>query len=524
LRCCRLEPCAKLRRLPRELTQPLSGGARFVGHAGELFGQSARLHDKTKHTAAARDSQLSLDAAELATVCVEVERALAGRPVQKIVQPDRSTVLFGLKGGWLLVSVDPQLGRLHLTEKPAGTGASPPAFCMLLRKELVGARLKSVRAVRGERACELVFGTDGGAGERRLRAFLFGRAGQLQLVGDADRVLGHIGPARQLHASLPPAREPAATEVASEIEGAIDGLSARIEARFAALADERARTQARTQALATLKSEIDRQARKVEALERDRARAVAAGDKRKLGDLLFAHLHELPRGAAEVTLPDDFGDGTPIRIALDPARGPRENAERFYKEHKRLGRALAGIDERLAATRQALERARREHARIEAGAALPAAALVPAMNEGALPARRKKQEGPAPPFRLFRSSTGAQILVGRGADRNDELTFQVARGSDLWLHARDVAGAHVIVRLPSGGSIDEQTLLDAATLAAHHSAARGEAQVDVGYTLRKHVRKPPKSRPGTVTFSSLKTIRVRLEADRLQRLLASLED
>ena len=112
-------------------------------------------------------------------------------------------------------------------------------------------------------------------------------------------------------------------------------------------------------------------------------------------------------------------------------------------------------------------------------------------------------------------------MVGRGADRNDELTFQVARGSDLWLHARDVPGAHVVVPLRSGAPIDEQTLLDAATLTAHHSAARGEPQVDIGYTLRKHVRKPPRSRPGSVLTSDLKTIRVRLEPARLSRLLAS---
>ncbi len=119
------------------------------------------------------------------------------------------------------------------------------------------------------------------------------------------------------------------------------------------------------------------------------------------------------------------------------------------------------------------------------------------------------------------AADGGRILVGRGADRNDELTFQVARGSDLWLHARDVPGAHVILLLQPGRAPTEQALLDAATLAAHHSNARGEAQVDVGYTLRKHVRKPPKSRPGTVTYSGLKTIRVRLEPERLTRLLAS---
>jgi predicted ribosome quality control (RQC) complex YloA/Tae2 family protein len=362
--------------------------------------------------------------------------------------------------------------------------------------------------VPGERACELDFGA------RTLRVFLFGRASQLQLVGDEGRVLGHIGPAGKLHEGLPPPR-PAPPPVAS------DGISGEIEERYAALADERARTQARTQALAQLEAEARRLTRKVDALEADRARAQAAGDKRKLGDLIFAHLHEMPRGVAEVTLPDDFEGGAPLRIVLDPARGPRENAERFYKEHKRLTRALAGIDGRLTAARTDLARARTELERIQSGAELPAAALVPSTGAGP---RKQKREGPRPPFRLFRSPTGAQILVGRGADRNDELTFQVGRGSDLWLHTRDVPGAHVIVRLPPGGRIDEQTLLDAATLAAHHSSARGEAQVDVGYTLRKHVRKPPKSKPGSVTTSGLKTIRVRLEPERLQRLLASVEE
>ena len=125
-----------------------------------------------------------------------------------------------------------------------------------------------------------------------------------------------------------------------------------------------------------------------------------------------------------------------------------------------------------------------------------------------------------PPYREFRSATGAAILVGRGADRNDELTFKVARGNDLWLHTRDVPGAHVDRAARRAAPIDGETLLDAATLAAHHSNARGEAQVDVVYVARKLVRKPPKSAPGTVTHAGGKTIRVRLEPERLARLLA----
>lgn len=451
---------------------------------------------------------MSLSAAELAAVCVEIERTLAGRSLQKVVQPDRSTVLLGFSKGWLLVSCDAQSGRLHLTSKPAGTGDAPPAFCMLLRKQLVGDHLRSVAAVPGERACELAFGD--GDGERRLRLFLFGKASQLQLVGSDGRVLGHIGPAKELHAALPPPRAAAPTE-------SPEGISARLAERAQRDTAERARHAAQQQ----LRRELAKVERRIEALRGDRARAGAAVDKRKLGDLLLAHLGEVPRGAGEVTLPDDFEDGAPIRIVLHPARGARENAERFYKEHKRLSRALANIDERLARAEAEARRIGERLQRIGDGEAVPAAAL-----ETVAPAtqKRAREGGRALPYKLFRASTGAQILVGRGADRNDELTFQVGRGSDLWLHARDVPGAHVIVRLPAGGSIDEQTLLDAATLAAHHSSARGEAQVDVGYTLRKHVRKPPRSKPGSVTTSSLKTIRVRLEPARLERLLASVEE
>jgi predicted ribosome quality control (RQC) complex YloA/Tae2 family protein len=125
-----------------------------------------------------------------------------------------------------------------------------------------------------------------------------------------------------------------------------------------------------------------------------------------------------------------------------------------------------------------------------------------------------------PPYREFRAASGMPILVGRGSDRNDELTFKVARGNDLWLHARDWAGAHVIVA-SDGRPVDGETLLDAATLAAHHSRARDEAQVDILYVARKHVRKPPRSAPGLVTTSGAKTVRVRMQPERLQRLLTS---
>ncbi|HEX8952331.1 MAG TPA: NFACT RNA binding domain-containing protein, partial [Polyangia bacterium] len=419
--------------------------------------------------------------------------------VQKVVQPDDATVLLGLRGGWLLLSADARAGRMHLVDgKPPGTGEAAPPFCMLLRKELTGLPLASVRAVAGERAAELVFAFEGY--ERALRLFLYGASAQLQLVADG-RVLAAIGPGKRRVAELPPPREAPASQAARRFPP--ENPSPAIAAHYGDVAADAARVHAEAERRAAAK----KLERLIAALTRDRDRARAAVDKRKHADLLLAHLGEVPKGAASVTLPDDFADGAPLAIALDPSLSARDNAARLYKEHKRLSRALAGIEQRLADAAAKL-------ARLERGD------FVPAPRAPRAAAKKQTRAGRPPPYREFRSSTGTAILVGRGADRNDELTFKVARGNDLWLHTRDVPGSHVVVPL-AGKPVDGETLLDAATLAAHHSNARGEAQVDVVYVARKLVRKPPKSAPGSVTHSGGKTIRVRLEPERLQRLLAS---
>lgn len=451
-------------------------------------------------TAAHEASQLTLRAAELDDVARQIERTLVGRAVQKIVQPDEATIMMGLRGGWLLLSAAARAGRMHLVDKPAGTGVEAPSFCMLLRKELTGLPLRSVHVVAGERAAELTFAYEDRV--RALRLFLYGASAQLQLVADG-RVLAAIGPGRKHPAELPPPRDDAGG--ASRFPS--DDPSPAIAAHYASVVGDAERVHAEAQRRAARK----KLERLIAALTRDRDRAHAAIDKRKHADLLLAHLADVPKGASSVTLPDDFADGAPLAIALDPSLSARDNAARLYKEHKRLSRALAGIEQRLADADGKL-------AKLDRGDFVPDARAPKSS-----PTKKRARDERPPPYREFRSSTGAAILVGRGADRNDELTFKVARGNDLWLHARDYAGAHVVVPL-SGKPVDGETLLDAATLAAHHSNARGEAQVDVVYVARKLVRKPPKSAPGTVTHSGGKTVRVRLEPARLERLLASRVD
>lgn len=457
-----------------------------------------------------------LHSTEIAEVCAEIAAHAMGLPVQRVVQPDEHTVVLDLRGRGLLLSTAPRAGRLHLLlGKPSGTGEQPPAFCMLLRKYLEGARLTAVHAIAGERAVELSFERADGA--RSLRLFLFGRASQLQLVVD-DRVLGHIGPARQVYAELPP---PRTLETIPSSRFSSQSPSPEIEALFTEgllAADDEAR---RREALQRLGVEAKRVRRLHDALVKDLDRMTEVPRLRKEADLLLALASHQSSGHASIELEDLIDGGAPLTITLDPSLSAVDNAQRRYKHSRRLERGRVALKARVDTVAAELARIEADQQRIQNGgdvaAPLPHAKPQRAPSQGSRTPQRRA------PYRAFRSQRGVPILVGRGAEKNDELTFKVARGNDWWLHTRDAAGAHVVV-VTDGRPLDEATLLDAATLAVHFSSLRDEAQVDVSYTQKKSVKKPPKSKPGLVSVAGAKTIRVRMETDRLTRLLATLQD
>jgi predicted ribosome quality control (RQC) complex YloA/Tae2 family protein len=122
------------------------------------------------------------------------------------------------------------------------------------------------------------------------------------------------------------------------------------------------------------------------------------------------------------------------------------------------------------------------------------------------------------PYKTYRSSGGLEIWVGRGAASNDALTFDAAAPNDVWLHARDSAGAHVVLRWTAPDAPPARDLHDAAMLAAWHSKARGSSLVPVDWTRRKHVRKPRGARPGSVVIREERTVMVRPSAERERAL------
>lgn len=267
--------------------------------------------------------------------------------------------------------------------------------------------------------------------------------------------------------------------------------------------------------LAALEAACDAGLRRVTRLQAELETLEDADTLRAQADLLLARLQHVPSGAGRAVVEGFTGDE--VTLELDPALSPRANAEVLYERANRVARARERLpdlvrqaERRAAALAALLERARSGRATAEElRAALPAREEVAATD----PARPL-------PYRVFRSSGGLEIRVGRGARFNDELTFRHAAPGDVWLHARHAAGAHVVLRWGKPGNPPHRDLEEAAALAALHSKARTSAVVPVDWTLRKHVRKPRGSPPGTVVPDRVKTVMARPDEKLLERLAA----
>ena len=201
-------------------------------------------------------------------------------------------------------------------------------------------------------------------------------------------------------------------------------------------------------------------------------------------------------------------DTAPLVIALDPNLSAVENAQSYFRRYEKSKAAVADLP-------RLIKKARLEAAYLEQlGVDLDLAGNRPEIDEvrtaladaGYAPVKRGSQPQRGQPLRRT-SEDGLLILVGRSARQNHEVTFRRAAPDDLWLHAVDQPGSHVVVK-SGGGVVLERTLLQAASLAAYYSAGRGESSVLVAYTERRYVRQIRGAGPGMVTYRHEKTVRV----------------
>jgi len=254
-----------------------------------------------------------------------------------------------------------------------------------------------------------------------------------------------------------------------------------------------------------------RQERKRQALQRSSPSAGAVDDLRLKGKLLFAFAHQISPRQTEVTL--TLGEGEPvIRIAMDPNLSPTQNAQEYFRRYEKARSAsaevpglAAEVDEELNYLDQlSTDLALAQH---HPGIAAIESALAAT---GHIPKPARARPVAASPLRV-ESDDGLVIWVGRNSRQNEEVTFRIGTGRDVWLHAEGVPGAHVLIRT-EGHPVPQRTLLQAAQLAARHSAVREDPSVRVAYTLRQNVHRSRGGKPRQVILGHYDTIVVRPEA------------
>jgi predicted ribosome quality control (RQC) complex YloA/Tae2 family protein len=476
---------------------------------------------------------MTLTAKEIGYVVDSLNRGLLRAIVRKIISPqdpDRIAIAMRTAGEnhILQIATTPSATRLgRITDKPA-SAPSPHPFVMLLRKELTGLIFQGAIQIRGDRAVELQF--SGKDREGALVCELTSRHANMFWLDAKRHITGSFYPNRSYKRQLVPGEpyvplipRPYQVQTRARFDEDLKGEE-QIEKYYSRVEEARQQGQAAA-GVARLASRAARYLDRLEAkLKKELTRAQRGDSLAQFGHLLKANLHRAKKGQDSLAVLDF--EGREAVIPLDPKRTPVANMERFYAKAKRLKRAAPKIKERrdeirskraqMAEVLQEIEEAdpeRLEAMEKEMREAFPFAAR-------RVRSKKTKQETRIP-FREYAIAAGRPARVGRSARDNDELTLRHSGPNDLWLHVRGRTGSHVVVPMGRGEDPSSELLVDAAHLAAHFSEAKDDMDVDVIYTKRRYVQKPKGAAPGSVRLLQEKTISLRVEKKRLERLMAA---
>jgi predicted ribosome quality control (RQC) complex YloA/Tae2 family protein len=265
-------------------------------------------------------------------------------------------------------------------------------------------------------------------------------------------------------------------------------------------------TGARRQVAASLDRVAKLLHRRQEAMQRELRTPAEIDRLRASGEWILALATQIAPRQAELRLPEGVAFDT---IALDPQLSPADNAAAYFKRYRKAKRGLEMTRDRLAAV--AAEQAYVDQLATDLALAADRneidAVRLALSDAGYLRQPTHARVDQSKGLRRFTSCDGMPILVGRNSRQNDQITFEIAAADDLWLHARGLPGAHVVIR--SGGQpVSDQAIRQAAGLAAFYSKGRGDTWVDVLVVERRRVRRAPGGRPGMVLVEGERVVRV----------------
>jgi len=262
-----------------------------------------------------------------------------------------------------------------------------------------------------------------------------------------------------------------------------------------------------------LKARLERCEKKLGILESELAEAKNSEYYRLCGDIIMSNLYRLQKGQEKAILPNIYSfEGEDIEIILDPKLSPSDNAQKYYKQYNKSKAAKNIIEEQikqvideityLESIQDSLSKIQNEAEINEIRQELIQEGYIKSKKE--IKKGPKATEKPSKPLH-FKSSAGFDIYVGKNNLQNDYLTLKLASANDLWFHTKDLPGSHVIVKT-DGRDPDDNTLIEAANLAAYFSKGKLSSNVPVDYTQKKNVKKPSGAKPGKVIYERYKTI------------------
>jgi predicted ribosome quality control (RQC) complex YloA/Tae2 family protein len=474
----------------------------------------------------------------LKTIVAELEDLLAGRSLGRVFQlsPTSLAIDFHLRqDGLLFISVEPAAPRLYLVKRGVRElerkAISPSPFAQALQAMLGDAAVASITKDDVERVVRFHFAAPPEIVERPLTtmvAQLTGRSANLFLLDNDQRIVHALrrplGEGQQLNEKYQPPPQGAARISREPIIplGSFHSMSEAAAEHYRQLeADDDFKN-----AAGKLKDHVRREITKREKLrlnlQKDLVDHGDADAHKRLGDLLLANIANAKRVGDLATVTDYYSEGQPdIELTIDENQSLQDAAAEAFSRYGKSKLAVGEIKERLTLIDQELAELKDKQTKLDEAIASRDESILTTDAEGKqkTTARAKAKESKnIPGTRRYRSSDGYEVIVGRTARDNDNLTFRVARPNDLWLHAGDYPGSHVIVRNANRRELPQRTVIEAAQLAAKFSQASNDSKVIIHYTPRKFLSKPKGAAPGLVRMSSFKTIAVE-PAENIARII-----
>ncbi|SDI67264.1 Rqc2 family fibronectin-binding protein [Natribacillus halophilus] len=269
-----------------------------------------------------------------------------------------------------------------------------------------------------------------------------------------------------------------------------------------------------------IRNHRDKNEKKLEKLKETAESAEEGLENQKLGELLTAHMHTIRPGDSVAEVTDYYDEQAPtIQIDLDPEKTAADNAQAYFHRYNKAKNARKAVEKQRRNAHREIEYFDSLLQQLDSIEAKDIAEIRDELEEGgylkAKSTKKRKKKNHKPALDQYESSEGIEILVGKNNKQNEYLTGRLARRTDTWLHTKNIPGSHVVIRAED---FSDDTLSEAAQIAAYYSKARESGSVPVDYTLIRHVRKPNGAKPGFVTYDEQKTVFVTPEGETVRAL------